>query len=93
MHVRSGGDSAAHRWSEDVRRDVHSVAEGVCVLAAATAADEGLFDVDAPVSQYLPDGVLGDGVLGDGVDAVTTRHLLGMISGIDLPWSETMMTD
>jgi CubicO group peptidase (beta-lactamase class C family) len=88
VHVRSGGENAAHRWSEDVRRDVHSVAKGVCVLAAGTAADAGLFDVDASVSQYLPDVVLGDGV-----ETVTTRHLLGMISGIDLPWSETLMSD
>lgn len=88
VHVRSEGRSAVHRWSEDVRRDVHSVAKGVCVLAAGAAADEGLFDVDAPVSRSLPDVVLGDGV-----DAVTTRHLLAMTSGIDLPWSETMMTD
>ena len=88
VHVRSGGDTAAHRWSEDVRRDVHSVAKGVCVLAAGTAADGGFFDVDAPVSRYLPDVVLGDDV-----DTVTTRHLLGMISGIDLPWSETLMSD
>lgn len=88
VHVRVGDDTAHHLWSDDVRRDVHSVAKGVCVLAAGIAHDEGLVDVDAPVATYLPDVVLGAGV-----EQVTTRHLLGMTSGIDLPWSETMMTD
>ncbi|MGW9113495.1 serine hydrolase domain-containing protein [Microbacterium sp. NPDC055683] len=84
-HVRIGDDTAEHRWSDDVRRDIHSVAKGVCVMAAGMASDEGLFDVDAPVATYLP-------FARDDSD-VTTRHLLGMTSGIDLPWSETLMTD
>lgn len=87
-HVRTGDETAQHHWTEDVRRDVHSVAKGVCVLAAGIAADEGLLDVDAPVHHHLPDVALGHGT-----DAVTTRHLLGMTSGIDLPWSPTMTTD
>ena len=87
-HVRIGGDRAEHRWGPDGRRDAHSLAKGVCVLAVGMAADEGVFDVDAPVAQYLP-GV----PLGEGVDTVTTRHLLQMVSGIDLPWSPTLLTD
>ncbi|HEY1133970.1 MAG TPA: serine hydrolase domain-containing protein [Nocardioides sp.] len=87
-HVLVGDDSARHLWRDDVRRDVHSAAKAVCVLAAGIAQDAGVFDVDAPVARWFP-GV----PLGDGVEGVTTRHLLSMTSGIDLPWSETLMTD
>lgn len=88
VHVQVGGERVVHRWSDDVARDVHSVAKGVCVLAAGTATDEGLFDVDAPVARYLPELAAGEGV-----DAVTTRHLLGMTSGVEMPWSPTWTTD
>ena len=88
VHVLIGDETAEYHWSEDVRRDVHSAAKGVCVLAVGIAADDGALDVDAPVASYLPDFTLGAGV-----DGVTVRHLLTMTSGIDLPWSETMMTD
>lgn len=88
VHVQTGDESAVHRWSGDVRRDIHSVAKGVCVIAAGIAVDEGRFDVDAPVAHYLPDLVTGDAT-----GAVTTRQLLGMISGVDLPWSPTLFTD
>lgn len=88
LHVRVGSDVAEHRWSPDVREEIHSVAKGVCVLATGLAADEGLISLDAPVAEYLPDFTLGGGV-----DQVTLRHLLSMSSGIDLPWSETLMTD
>lgn len=88
LHVRIGDDVAGHRWTPDARSEIHSAAKGICVLAASIAADEGLVSLDEPVTTYLP-GV----VTGDGVDQVTLRHLLTMSSGIDLPWSETMMTD
>lgn len=88
LHVLIGDDTAEHRWTTDMREDIHSVAKAVCVLAAGIAADEGRVDVDSPVSASLT------GVdLGAGVEHVTLRHLLSMSSGIDLPWSETMMTD
>lgn len=88
LHVLAGFDVAEHRWTPHIREDVHSVAKGVCVLAAGIAADDGLIDLDAPVATYLADVALGSDV-----DRVTLRHLLSMSSGIDLPWSETMMTD
>lgn len=88
LHVRTGDDTAEHRWSDDVRRDVHSVAKGVCVLAVGVASDAGLFDVDAPVARYLPHLARGEGT-----GSVTTRHLLSMTSGIDMPWSPTLFTD
>jgi CubicO group peptidase (beta-lactamase class C family) len=87
-HVLVGDDTAEHHWGPDVRRDVHSAAKGVCVLAVGMASDAGLYDVDAPVATYFP-GL----TVGHGVEHVTTRHLLSMQSGIDLPWSETMLTD
>ncbi|MFB7893968.1 serine hydrolase domain-containing protein [Microbacterium sp. NPDC056044] len=88
LHVLVGDDVAEHRWTADVREDIHSAAKGVCVLAAGIAADEGVVSLDVPVATYLPCVELGEGV-----DEVSLRHLLSMTSGIDLPWSETMMTD
>ncbi|WP_091503748.1 serine hydrolase [Microbacterium sp. cf332] len=88
LHVLAGADVAEHRWTPDIREDVHSVAKGVCVLAAVMAADDGRVSLDAPVATLVPDVALGAGV-----ETVTLRHLLSMSSGIDLPWSETMMTD
>ncbi|MEO9323515.1 serine hydrolase [Nocardioides sp. C4-1] len=88
VHVLVGDDVAVHHWSPDVRRDIHSAAKAVCTLAVGVASDDGVLDVDAPVTTYLPHVVLGDGV-----DAVTTRHLLAMTSGIDLPWTPTLLTD
>ncbi len=88
VHVLIDDETAEYHWSDDVRRDVHSVTKGVCVLAVGIAADDGALDIDAPVASYLHDFALGEGV-----DSVTVRHLLNMTSGIDFPWSETMMTD
>lgn len=88
LHVRICDDTADHRWTPDVREDVHSIAKGVCVLAVGMAVDEGLIRPDDTVSKLLPDHELGEGV-----ERVTLRHLLSMSSGIDLPWSETLMTD
>lgn len=88
LHVLVGDDTAEHHWSADVRRDVHSVAKGVVVLAVSIAADDGLLALDEPVGALLPDVVLGPGVRD-----VTLRHLLTMTSGIDMPWSPTETTD
>ncbi|MCA5924598.1 serine hydrolase domain-containing protein [Curtobacterium oceanosedimentum] len=88
VHVRTADDTAEHHWTPDVRRQVHSVAKAVCVLATGIAADDGLVDVDEPIAATLPGTALGEGV-----DAVTLRHLLTMTSGIDMPWSPTEMTD
>ena len=88
LHVRVGEDVAEHRWTADIREEIHSVAKGLCVLATGIAADAELVSLDAPISEYVPDLVRGDGV-----DRITLRRLLSMSSGIDLPWSETMMTD
>lgn len=88
LHVRLGDEVAEHRWTADVREEIHSIAKGVSVLGAGIAAAEGLIDLDAPVSD-----VVYDLPLGAGVGTLSLRRLLSMSSGIDLPWSETMMTD
>lgn len=82
LHVRVGDDVATHRWAPDEREEIHSVAKAVAVLAAGIAADEGLVSLDTPVADLLPTEA-----------EVTLRHLLSMSSGIDFPYSETMMTD
>ena len=88
LHVLVGDDTAGHHWSADVRRDVHSVAKGVVVLAVGAATDDGVLTLDEPVGALLPDVVLGPGV-----QEVTLRHLLTMTSGIDMPWSPTETSD
>lgn len=88
VQVRAGEQSATRFWAADVRRDVHSIAKGVCVLAAGIAEAEGCFDIDAPVLSYL-DGVTP----GAGVSEVTVRQLLTMRSGIDFPWTPTLLSD
>ncbi len=88
LHVLVGDDGAEHRWTADVREEIHSVTKAVSVLAAGIAQDEGLISLDSPVVDDLPDIRPGAGA-----EEVTLRQLLSMSSGIDLPWSETMMTD
>nr|WP_201469528.1 serine hydrolase [Microbacterium hydrocarbonoxydans] len=88
LHVLAGSDVAEHRWTADVREEIHSVAKGMCVFAAGLAAAEGLISLDAPIAEYEPHPSFGEGV-----DRITLRRLLSMSSGIDLAWSETMMTD
>lgn len=88
LHVLVGDAVAEHRWTEDVPEEIHSVAKAVSVLAAGIAHDEGLVSLDVPVVDHVPDISPGPGV-----SEITLRHLLSMSSGIDLPWSDTMMTD
>lgn len=82
VHVRVGDDTATHRWTPDVREEIHSVAKAVAVLAAGIAADEGLVSLDAPLSELVPTSA-----------ELTLRHLLTMTGGIDFAYSETMMSD
>lgn len=88
LHVLIGDDEAGHRWTDDVREDVHSVAKGVCVLAAGFAADEGAVDMETTVGSAFPEFELGEGTA-----EVSLRRLLSMTSGVDLPWSPTLLTD
>ena len=88
LHVLVGDDEAARRWSDDVREDVHSIAKGVCVLAAGFAADDGLLDLDTTLGAVFPGAAFGEGTA-----EVSVRRLLNMTSGVDLPWSPTLLTD
>nr|WP_261742745.1 serine hydrolase [Microbacterium testaceum] len=81
LHVRVGDDSATRRWTPDEREEIHSVAKAVAVLAVGIADDEGLVTLDTAVGDLLPT-----------TRDLTLRHLLTMTSGIDFPYSETMMT-
>lgn len=88
LHVLVGDVAAGHRWTEDVREDVHSVAKGVCVLAAGVAADEGLVSMETTVGDAFPGYEFGEGMAD-----VTLRRLLSMTAGVDIPWSPTLLTD
>jgi len=83
LHVRVGDTVAQHRWTPDEREEIHSVTKALCVLAAGIATDEGRISLDEPVAHIVTARA----------EDVTFRHLLSMSSGIDLPWSPTMMTD
>lgn len=76
---------AVHRWTPDEREEIHSVSKSVCTLTVGFAVDEGLIDVDASAADIAPDLASGS--------RATLRKLLSMTSGVDFPWSETMMTD
>lgn len=80
LHVRVGDDVAEHRWTPDEREEIHSVAKAVSVLAAGIAADEGLVSLDEPIELARERDL-------------TLRRLLTMTSGIDFPWSPTLMSD
>lgn len=88
LQVLVGDDHAAHRWTADVREDVHSAAKGVCVLAVGLAADEGLVEFDTTLGEVFPGAEFGEGTAD-----VTLRRLLSMTSGVDFPWSPTLLTD
>ena len=88
LHVLAGAHVAEHRWTADVREEIHSVAKGVCVLATGLADAEGLVSLDASIVEYVPELAVGDGA-----ERITLRRLLSMTSGVDLAWSETLMTD
>jgi len=83
LHVRVGDDVAEHRWTPDEREEIHSVTKAVSVLAAGIAADEGLVSLDEPIGDIVPAAQ----------PDLTLRRLLSMTSGIDFPWSPTLMTD
>lgn len=88
LHVLVGDDEAGYRWTDDVREEIHSVAKGVCVLAAGFAADDGLITFDTTVGSVFPGAEFGEGTA-----EVTLRQLLSMSSGVDLPWSPTLLSD
>jgi D-alanyl-D-alanine carboxypeptidase len=73
--VELGGDAAT---VED-RFRIGSVSKTYTAALTLMLVDAGLIDLDAPISTYLPDGIIA-GL--EGSDDVTTRHLLTMTSGL-----------
>lgn len=62
----------------DDRFRIGSVSKTYTAVAVLQLADEGLIDIDLPISTYLPEVSANI----DGADAVTTRELLTMTSGL-----------
>ncbi|MCD0442815.1 beta-lactamase family protein [Glycomyces sp. A-F 0318] len=82
------GDTHAAAWGETGDGDPvgldtpflwGSVAKPVTATAAMTLVEDGLLDLDEPVTTYLPDFTLADE---DRSDRITVRHLLEQTSGI-----------
>lgn len=82
------GESRAAAWGETGDGDPvdldtpflwGSVAKPVTATAAMTLVEDGLLDLDAPVTAYLPDFALADE---DRSDRITVRHLLEQTSGL-----------
>jgi CubicO group peptidase (beta-lactamase class C family) len=82
------GDTRAAAWGETGDGDPvdldtpflwGSVAKPVTATAAMTLVEDGLLDLDEPVTTYLPDFALADE---DRSDRITVRHLLEQTSGI-----------
>ncbi|SDL20017.1 CubicO group peptidase, beta-lactamase class C family [Glycomyces sambucus] len=80
------GGSRTYAWGEDGDGDPvdagtaflwGSVAKPVTATAAMTLVEDGRLDLDAPVTDYLPDFTLAGGANG-----ITTRDLLEQTSGI-----------
>ena len=76
-----------------VRETSFSAAKSVVSTLVGIAADEGLLDVDAPVTRYLPELAARD----ERFARIRVRDLLTMSSGIryveqGLPWSDDALT-
>ena len=84
LHVLIGDDTAEHRWTPDVREDVHSVAKGVCVLAAGLARRMGrpklLLDLTGkPVLRWSVEAVaphVDDLIVVTGPEATRVQEIL-----------------
>jgi CubicO group peptidase (beta-lactamase class C family) len=64
----------------DTPYNIASLTKVVTATLAIQMAEEGLIDLDAPISDYLPDSV--HVAAGPGGIAITTRHLLGHTAGL-----------
>jgi CubicO group peptidase (beta-lactamase class C family) len=83
-----GGETRASAWGHDGDGDPvdldtpflwGSVAKPVTATAVMTLVEDGLVDLDEPVTAYLPDFALADR---DRSDRITVRHLLEQTTGI-----------
>lgn len=80
--VRHGHVVAEGWWApytHDRQQLVYEVAKTFTATAAALAIDEGLFDLDTPVTEFFPQSVpLG---LDPKIEELTVHHLLSMSTG------------
>jgi len=63
-------------FTGSVRNCTYSFAKGVSATVIAMVLNDGLFELDAPVSAYVP------GYVGGGKDKTTVRHLLTHAAGV-----------
>jgi CubicO group peptidase (beta-lactamase class C family) len=74
-------------WQQDTLANVWSTTKTMTSLCALILADDGVLDVDAPVSRYWPEFGAGSKR-----DTVLVRHLLGHTSGL-AGWSEPIAVE
>ena len=75
------------------RQTSFSTAKSVLSTLVGIAVDDGLVELDEPVTSYLPELAERDPAF----SAITVRHLLTMSSGIHyredgMPWSDDALT-
>lgn len=63
-------------WESDTLCCVFSMSKGITAICLLQAVEDGLIDLDAPVTDYW------DEFAGNGKDAITTRHILAHQSGL-----------
>lgn len=84
VDIRGGEARAGIPWSTATRSILFSVSKGVTAISLLMAADQGLLDLDQPVSAYWPEfGVHGK-------DRITVREALAHRAGIpsfSQPWN------
>ncbi|WP_147201253.1 serine hydrolase domain-containing protein [Pseudonocardia asaccharolytica] len=76
------GESGLDPALERVPRLNWSQTKTVSALIAGVAEKQGLIDVDAPIGDYLPEG-LGD----EAHRAITVRNVLNMTTGVQMNWA------
>ena len=76
--------TTGRQWDEDTMVLTYSTTKGATAMCANRLAEQGLLDVDAPVTQYWPE--FGQ----SGKDAVTVGDLLAHRAG--LPWIDGTMS-
>lgn len=81
-HSCLAGESALDPALERVPRINWSQTKTVSALIAGVAVRKGLIDVDAPIGDYLPEG-LGD----EAHRKITVRSVLTMSTGVQMNWA------
>jgi len=74
-------------WERDTLVTLFSTTKGFTAMCAHRLVDQGLLDLDAPVSTALHPG--WSNATCDQESAITLRHLLSMTSGLSVSWAAT----